>query len=48
MEEVLAGVLEVIKQCRRQKSRFEAVECQDGRRAPEKEVFIGQKGQGQI
>jgi len=44
----LTGVLEVLEQCRRQKGGYEAVELQDGRRIPEKEVFIGQRGQGQI
>jgi len=48
VEEALAGVLGVLRQCRRQESGFEAVEWQDGERVPEKKVFIGQNGQGEI
>jgi len=45
---ILAGVIEVLEQGRRKEGGFEAVEWQDERRVPEKEVFIGQRGQGQI
>jgi len=48
LKEVLVGVLGAIEQCRRQKSRVGVLEWCDGEGVPEKEVFIGQNGQGQI
>ena len=42
------GVLGALEQCRCRKSRVGAVEWCDEEGVPEKELFIGQNGQGQI
>ena len=48
LEEVLVEVLGALEQRRRQKSRVGAVEWCDGEGVPEKGLFIGQNGQGQM
>jgi len=48
LEEVLARVLGVFEKSRRQGSGFWGCRMIDEEGVPEKEVFIGQNGQGQI
>jgi len=48
VKKAFVEVLGVLGWCRRRESGLWAIEWQDGEGVPEKEVFIGQKGQGQI